>query len=118
MEDVLPWAQAVATDSLYLSVITIMELELGIRRVAQKDPVQSDMLRRWLDEQVVPAFAGRILPIDVAVAQCCAGLHIPDPRSERDAFIAATGIIHGMTVVTRNTLDFELTGVKLLNPWL
>ncbi len=115
---VVTWAQAVATDSLHLSVITIMELELGIRRVAQKDPVQSDMLRRWLDEQVIPAFAGRILPIDVAVAQCCAGLHIPDPRSERDAFIAATGIIHSMTVVTRNTLDFELTGVKLLNPWL
>ena len=75
------------------------------------------MLRAWLDQRVLPAFDGRILSVDVAVAQCCAKLHVPDPRADRDALIAATAIVHGMTVVTRNVDDFKPTGVALLNPW-
>ena len=75
------------------------------------------MLRGWIDQQALPAFAGRILAVDTAVAQRCAQLHVPDPRSERDALIAATALVHGLTVVTRNVADFEPTGVPLLNPW-
>ncbi len=117
-ENVIAWSKTVATDSLYISVITIMELEIGLLSVQRKDPIQGQLLRRWVDEQVVPVFARRIMPIDVAVAQCCAALHVPDPRSERDALIAATALVHGMTVVTRNVSDFESSGVKILNPWL
>jgi len=65
----------------------------------------------------LPEFSGRTLPIDTAVAQRCAKLHVPDKRSERDALIAATALAHGMTVVTRNIADFKPTGVLLINPW-
>ncbi len=116
--NVVAWAKSVPADSLYLSVITIMELEMGALSIQRKDSRQGNLLRLWLDTQVIPSFSGRTISIDVPIAQCCAGLHIPDPRSERDALIAATAIVNGMTVVTRNSPDFEPTGVKLLNPWL
>lgn len=116
-KNVVAWAKSVPADSLYLSVITIMELEIGALSIQRKDPRQGNLLRLWLDSQVIPSFSGRTISIDVPIAQCCAGLHIPDPRSERDALIAATAIVNGMTVVTRNLADFEPTGVKLLNPW-
>jgi predicted nucleic acid-binding protein len=57
------------------------------------------------------------LPVDAKVAQCCAKLHVPDPSSDRDALIAATALVHGMTVVTRNVCDFEPPGVTIINPW-
>lgn len=117
-KNVVAWAKSVSADSLYLSVITIMELELGVLSIQRKDPHQGNLLRLWLDSQVIPAFSNRTLAIDVPIAQCCASLHIPDPRSERDALIAATAIVNGMTVVTRNFADFEPTGVKIVNPWL
>jgi toxin FitB len=111
------WADGVEAETLYLSAITILELELGILQIGRKDAAQGAMLRAWLDALVLPAFDGRILPVDVAVAQRCAALHVPDPRSERDALIAATALVHGMTVVTRNVIDFTATSVPLLNPW-
>ncbi len=114
---VMAWAQGVDAASLYLSAITLLELELGVLQIERRDAAQGTMLRAWLDGQVMPAFDGRILAIDAVVAKRCARLHVPDPRSERDALIAATALIHGMTVVTRNTGDFEATGVVLLNPW-
>lgn len=116
-QQVLAWADSAATSSLFLSVITIMELETGVLLVERRDPTQGAMLRSWLNTHVMPAFSERILPIDTAVAQCCARLHVPDPRSDRDALIAATALVHGMTVVTRNTNDFVATKVELLNPW-
>jgi hypothetical protein len=70
-----------------------------------------------MDGYVLPAFAGRVLAIDTAVAQRCAKLHVPDPKPERDGFIAATALIHGMTVVTRNVGNYADTGVAILNPW-
>ena len=79
--------------------------------------MQGALLRVWLDDYVIPAFSGRILAIDTAVAQRCAKLHVPDPGAERDTLIAATALVHGMTIVTRNVMDFEHTGVKILNPW-
>ncbi len=114
---VVAWAKSTPADTMYLSVISLMELEMGVLSIQRKDPQQGNALRMWLDTQVIPAFDGRTLPIDIPIAQCCAALHIPDPRSERDALIAATAIVHGMTVVTHNIPDFESTGVKVLSPW-
>lgn len=111
------WADRVDAASLYLSVITVMELEAGILQLERRDTKQGRVLRSWLDDAVLPAFAGRLLPIDVAVALRCARLRVPDPRGERDALIAATALVHGMTVVTRNVDDFEPTGVAVVNPW-
>ena len=116
-KNVEAWANGVPAMSLYLSVITILELETGILLIESKDASQGAVLRSWLNTHVLPAFSGRILAVDTAVAQCCAKLHVPDPRSDRDAIIAATAMVHGMTVVTRNFGDFEVAGVELLNPW-
>ena len=94
-----------------------MELEIGILRIKRHDTEQGSRLRRWMDRHVLPEFLERALPVDAAVALKCARLHVPDPRAERDALIAATAIVHGMTVVTGNVADFEATGVALINPW-
>ena len=115
--NVVAWADGVDADALHLSAISVLELELGVLQRERKDPRQGAQLRAWLDAHVLPAFEGRILPVDAAIAQRCARLHVPDPRSERDALIAATALVHGMTVVTRNLADFAPTGVPLLNPW-
>jgi len=114
---VAAWAAAVEPSTLYMSVITAMELELGVLLAERRDRAQGASLRRWLQAQVLTEFTDRILPVDLPVAQLCARLHVPDPKSDRDALIAATGLIHGMTVVTRNVSDFAATGVNLLNPW-
>jgi len=111
------WADSVEAVSLYVSAITILELEIGVLQMEGRDAGQGAMLRAWMDNHVLPEFAERVLPIDTAVAQRCARLHVPDRRSERDALIAATALVHGMTVVTRNLADFEPTGVGVLNPW-
>ena len=111
------WFASVDSSSLYLSVITILELEIGCLLMERRDQSQGAVLRRWLLDHVLPAFAGRVLPVDVAVAQRCAALHVPDPLADRDSLIAATALVHGMTVVTRNTAHFDRTGVLLLNPW-
>ena len=84
----------------------------------RRDAKQGAVLRRWLEEEVLTKLASRVLPIDAAIARQCAQLHVPDPRPERDALIAATAMTHGLTVVTRNTADFEPMGVGALNPWL
>lgn len=114
---VAAWADSVDAADLYLSVITIQELEMGVLLLERRDAAQGTLLRTWLDAHVLPAFAGRILPVDIAVAQRSARLHVPDPRPVRDGLIAATALVHGMTVVTRNVADFEPTGVPTLNPW-
>ena len=114
---VAKWADDVDAANLYLSAMTILELEAGVLQIERRDPKQGAALRAWLDNHVLPEFIARVLPIDTAVAQRCARLHIPNPRAERDALIAATALVHGMTVVTRNAADFESTGVPLLNPW-
>jgi predicted nucleic acid-binding protein len=114
---VAAWAESVDASDLFISAITIMELELGVLAVERKDATQGAVLRRWLEQQVLPEFVGRTLPVDTAVAQRCARLHVPDKCGERDALIAATALVHGMTVVTRNIADFKPTGVSLLNPW-
>jgi len=111
------WADSVEPVDLYLSAITVQELEIGVLLVERRDPTQGAVFRAWLNTQVLPAFADRILPVDTAVAQCSAKLHVPNPRPVRDGLIAATALVHGMTIVTRNVADFEPCGVRLLNPW-
>lgn len=111
------WADSVDSVDLYVSAITVQELEIGVLLAERRDPRQGALFRAWLDNHVLPAFAGRILPVDTAVALRSAKLHVPDPRPVRDCLIAATALVHGLTVVTRNTVDFEATGVPLLNPW-
>jgi toxin FitB len=114
---VLAWASSQPIAAQFISVITLLELELGVLQKERKDAKQGAVLRSWLDGQVLPQFAGRVLPVDQLVALRCARLHVPDRQSERDAIIAATAIVHDMTVVTRNVSDFEATAVKLFNPW-
>lgn len=115
--NVMKWSFGVDAADLFVSSITIMELELGILLIERKDVAQGALLRAWMEQRVLPEFSERILPIDSAVAQCCARLHVPNKCDERDAFIAATALVHGMTVVTRNVADFKSTGVLILNPW-
>ena len=116
--NVQTWAAAAPVASFYLSSITVLELELGALLMERKDAAQGAILRAWIDGQVLPQFVGRILAIDTVVAQRCARLHVPNPRAERDALIAATALVHGMTVATRNVADFEPTGVTIFNPWM
>ncbi len=115
--NVVTWLSRCAATTLYLSAVTVLELELGVLRIERRDAAQGSRLRMWMTHHVLPEFLDRILPVDAAVALRCAPLHVPDPRSYRDALIAASALVHGMTVVTRNVADFEATGVTLLNPW-
>jgi len=114
---VAAWADAVHPEDLFLSAITILEIETGALRVEGRDKAQGAILRAWIDRRVLPAFEGRILPIDTAVAQRCARLHVPDPRAERDALIAATALVHRLIVATRNVADFQPMGAGVFNPW-
>lgn len=115
--NVKKWAQALPAANLYVSAISILELELGILLIERRDQKQGPVLRVWMEEHVLPTFAGRVLGIDMVVARKCAALHVPNPGSDRDALIAATALVHGMTIATRNVKDFQELGVGLVNPW-
>ncbi len=116
--NVVAWASKLATGTLYISAVTVLELELGILSLERRDLPQAAILRVWMQSHVLPAFVGRVLPVDTAVALQCAQLHVPNRHAERDAMIAATAMVHGMSVVTRNVTDFEGTGAMLVNPWV
>ncbi|MYE25553.1 MAG: type II toxin-antitoxin system VapC family toxin [Gammaproteobacteria bacterium] len=111
------WAARTPSGDLYLSVIVLLELEMGVLAIERRDVVQGERLRKWLQGQVLPAFAERTLAIDATVARTCAKLHVPDRRPDRDALIAATALSHSMTVVTRNVSDFASIDVPTINPW-
>ena len=115
---VTAWVSGRDASSFYTSALTLMELEIGILRIERRDAVQGERLRTWMDRYVLPEFLERTLPVDAAVALRCARLHVPDPRAERDALIAATAIAHGMAVVTGNVVDFETTGAEVIDPWV
>jgi predicted nucleic acid-binding protein len=115
--NVADWSAGLRPSDLYLSVITIHELEIGLRLITRRDAAQGAILRTWVESYVLKVFDGRILPVDTAIALRSAQLHVPDPFPLADGLIAATALVHGMTVVTRNVSDFAATGVTVLNPW-
>ena len=115
--NVAAWSRTIPAASLFVSAITIHEIELGVLLMERRDAAQGAILRSWLDDHVLPAFADRILAVDTAVATRSAQLHVPDPRPARDSFIATTALVHGIAVVTRNVSDFQQTGVKIIDPW-
>lgn len=114
---VVAWARGMAAYKLYISAITLLEIETGILRLERRDSSQAAILRTWLEGHVIPAFAGRVLSIDSQVARRCARLHVPDRSNECDALIAATALVHDMTIVTRNAKDFTFDGIAVINPW-
>jgi len=115
--NVKAWAAAQPQATLFLSTMTVLELEIGVQRLERRDRRQGAVLRQWLDRDVLPAFEGRVLTFDLPVARRCAALHVPDPRPERDAIIAATALVHGLVLATRNVADFQNMGVKIVDPW-
>jgi predicted nucleic acid-binding protein len=115
--NVRSWAKSVSASTLYLSAISILELEIGILLFERRDRSQGAVLQAWMDEHVLATFHGRILAVDTPIALKCATLHVPTPRSDRDAMIAATAMVHGMKVVTRNVSHFAPTGVGVVDPW-
>jgi len=110
------WANSVPKSQLYVSVITLLELKVGVLQLMRKDPIQGRILNKWLIDQVFVLFADRTLAVDSEIALRCAELHVPITASRYDSLIAATALVHNMTVVTRNTADFASTGVSVLNP--
>ena len=116
-KNVVAWAASAAASSMFVSAITVQELEIGVLRAERRDPAQGAILRRWLEAQVLPAFAERILPVDTAVARRSAALHVPNPRPVRDSLIAATALVHGMPIATHNVADLAATGVEIIDPW-
>jgi predicted nucleic acid-binding protein len=115
---VVRWARSVPASALYLSVVSILEIQIGMLQIERRDPIQAEILRGWIEGKILPGFAGKVLPIDIEIAQRAAALHIPDPRPEHDALIAATALVHNMVVVTRDAAGFAPTGVRILNPWV
>lgn len=113
----MAWASALRDEDVYLSAISVFEIELGARRIERRDKRQGAMLRAWIDDRILSGFSGRILPVDVPVALRCAELHVPNPRPERDALIAATALVHGMALATRNGADFRGIELEMINPW-
>ena len=111
------WFDSIAVTNLFVSSVTLLEIERGALRRQRRDEMHGAMFIDWIRRFVLPTFSGRILPFDAEVALRCAALHVPDPRPERDAMIAATALEHGFAVVTRNVRDFAPMGVPLLNPW-
>ena len=111
------WAADIPSGDLFISSITLLELEIGVRRIERRDTRQGRVLRRWLDQAVIPAFSGRLLPFDHAAAQICAGYHVPDPASDRDSYIAAIAAANGLVIVTRDVKDFDRFDVEMVNPW-
>ena len=116
--EVAGWASEVASGQLFLSSITIHELEHGVLLAERADPPKGAVLRRWLDDSVAAAFDQRVLFVDATVARRAAALHVPDPAPFRDALIGASALVHGMTLVTRNTKDFaRFDGLDIIDPW-
>ena len=115
--NVVVWNETVDPAETFISSVVLHELEIGVRLVERNDAVAGKVLRNWLENTVLGAFSGRILPLDEAAAVQAAKWHVPNPRPINDAYIAAVAVTRRMTLVTRNVKDFEGMGVNLANPW-
>jgi toxin FitB len=102
---------------MFLSSITILELETGALLLERRDGNRGRLIPQWIEDRDLTTFTERILAVDTAVARRCALLHVPDSRPYRDALIAATALVHRLIVITRNRADFEPMTVRVLNPW-
>lgn len=116
-KNVAAWAAGASAASMFVSVVTLQELEIGVLIAERRDPPQGEILRRWLEQQVLPGFGERIIPVDTAVVRRSAVLHVPNPRPVRDSLIAATALVYGLAVVTRNVADFAPMGAEIIDPW-
>jgi predicted nucleic acid-binding protein len=112
---VLAW-MGTKGDDLFLSVLVIGELRRGVEQVRRRDPRSAGHLEAWLDELLI-GYAGRILPVSLDVAEVWGRLGVPDPVPPIDGLLAATALVHDLTLVTRNVADVAVTGVALLNPF-
>jgi toxin FitB len=114
---VLEWFRLAARAEFFISVLTVMEIEKGVRQLERRDALQASKIRAWKEGLLSRRFRGRCLDIDLEIAECSAAHHAPDPRPEIDSLIAATAIVKGLTLVTRNERDFAGIPVALVNPW-
>ena len=117
-ENVVRYFSHIQPSNIYMSVITFYEFEKGIKQMELRDQDQGEILRNWMENHVIKYWGANILPIDVNVARICAGLHVPNPKSLSDSFIASTAIVHGLALVTRNVKDFEKIDIEVINPFL
>jgi len=113
----IAWSKGLRWADLFVSAITIYELEIGVLRLESYDKVQGHRLRSWLNEQLLPRLETRILPANTEIALRSAHLQLSRTRQVEDTLIAATALVHHLPVVTRNTGDFDDTGVTVINPW-
>ncbi len=114
----IEWVKHVDHSTIYVSSIAFMEIEIAILSMEKKNKHQGKLLRNWFDELVKPAFDGRVIAFDQAIALKCAALRVPDPHRMRNAIVAATALVHKMILVTKNEKDFIYTGVDIVSPWI
>jgi len=114
---VLAWFESVADEHLYFSVLSVGEIRRGVEKLAESE--QRSLLLTWLEHELIPWFGGRLLSVDLVVAERWGRLlaEVGRPLPTVDSLLAATALVHDLTVVTRNAADFALPGVKVLNPW-
>jgi len=110
------WVESQVAEAMYLSVLVLGEIRIGLERLRPRDPGQSESLERWL-ASIEGRFADRILAIDKAIADAWGRLGATDPLPPVDGLLAATALVHGLVVVSRDTRPFERVGVPYLDPW-
>lgn len=114
------WLDVADEDRLYLSVVTVGEIQQGVERLPES--AKRERLAEWLSNELLDRFSGRLLPVDIAVARAWGRIRARAESAGRgvgavDALIAATAESNGLEVVTRNVADFESTGVTVVDPW-